>query len=253
LERGGGEITLAENNCCSNFIPMLRTLFSIEQVRILVIIAFFIFSNSQKCLSQSKSDSYNNAVKVNINYRKTFGKNEMTFGQLAPVFIKANKRNNYHEIELNSLGARTYQEVVHYTNGTPPSNEEIKTFDFGLRYQFTLNVRKEGKIVPQLGLSFLSLYSGSKHNPQVSYAYSRKNSTFREVISVVPQVKFNCGNRTFLDLAIPLDVFNIVIASMQINNPAIPVRQQKNLESEASFNDQISEKLHVRLGFGIRF
>jgi hypothetical protein len=232
---------------------MLPSVLSSRQVRLLVVIGFLIWLSTPKCFSQSQHDAYDNAVKVNINYRKTFGENDMSFGQLAPVFIKANKRNNYHELELNTLNAKTYETVTYAGNGIQPYNEEIKTFDFGLRYQFTLNIKKEGKLIPQLGLSFLSLYNRTKADPLTSNSYYRRSESFRQVISIAPQVKFNCGKRTFIDLAVPLDVFDITSVYMKINNPAIPIRQQRNSHLDASFNEEVFERLHLRLGVGVRF
>jgi hypothetical protein len=197
-------------------------------------------------------ESSKHGIKLNINYSKV--NNRVDFGNLAPVYVRTSKRSNFNEIELNKLRLET-KEIKSFDAQTKITDHvRNRAFEIGIRYQFTWSIMKRRKIQPQLGFSFLSLYSRHQNYPLMSSSYERHWTNLREQISLIPQARYNFYKRFFADLGFPLEFFDIGFVQQHISNPAIPSGQQTNGGIEVDQNWGVFHlRLHyIRVGIGVK-
>lgn len=210
---------------------------------------FIIEAKSQN----SFSDQLNNAIKININYTKVIGRNNAHIGNLAPVYMKVSRRNNFHEFELNTL-AFDKSEVNSYTSSGYQVQRVVHTFDIGLRYQFTWSILKEGRWLPQVGMSMLGMYESIFNHPVLSGIYYDR--TWRRIggtFSLIPQLRFNISDKFFIDLGLPINIFDVGFVYQRIHDPSLKKMQQRNTSIETSFPLKAPDVFQLRLGFGLKF
>jgi hypothetical protein len=221
---------------------------SFEKQFVFKLFIFLIFlSESNGLIAQTTGTK---AVKLNINFTKVFKEDEFHVGQLAPVFLLTDKKNNIHEIELNTFNVDAYQSSSLFSGAT--YYYDNKETSAGLRYQFDLNLVKKGKLIPFIGVSALTLFHSLNAKPQSATSYARKTQQLTELLSIIPQIRYSLWPRVFVDLAIPIDLFNVSLVTQQISNPNIPIRQQKNGWMETSFPIKENNIFHLRLGLGVK-
>jgi hypothetical protein len=222
----------------------------------LLIYALVAFHGSgQSSENISESNPYHQAVKVNVNFQKTFKKADFHLGDLAPVFLIRTKRNNFHEIEWNSLTFDNDEFRTYDSQGNLIAGNKHSLLDIGIRYQYTRSLVKNGRLIPQLGISYLAQFTANDNQALVSTSYDRRTDTWTEHVSLAPQLRYNFQNRLFVDVAYPIELFNLEYFRQKVENPAIPIRQQTN--SGWAFNNNISnhlfDRFHLRVGAGLRF
>jgi hypothetical protein len=130
---------------------------------------------------------------------------------------------------------------------------DISNQDIGFRYQFTFTFLKKARLNPQVGISFLNRYQGAKSEPLVANAYPRLTRQWDGRIALSPQIRYNISSRFFADLSFPVDVASFVYKFQEINNPAIPIRQQTNSVFEYDSFQNLGDQFHVRFGAGVMF
>src|SRR5688500_6598834 len=156
------------------------------------IISFILFFaiGSSAFAQASNNKLFSRAVKINLNYRTTFG-NGFTFGNPAPSFMRSTKRNHFHEIEMNSFDMDKTIAPIHDGFGQRIGEVVTRRLDIGLRYQFTFNFLKNARLNPQAGISFLSRYQRNYNEPSVPSSYPRKHQRWDSRLALCPQLRYN--------------------------------------------------------------
>ncbi len=197
-----------------------------------------------------KATSPGRSLKVNVNYQKGFNTENFTFGNLAPVLMLANKRQNIHEIEINNLSIRRMEEYS-FTGVQAVRNN----FELAFRYQYDWRILKRDQgIDPYLGFSLLSGFNRRKIEPHTSSIYESLRLDFSNTLSLVPGIRYNLPRSFFLDFNIPIDFLTLLTQHQWVRNPNLPVRQQRYwLPADLRPYPEIFQRLHIRLGAGVRF
>jgi hypothetical protein len=219
-----------------------------EKQTVFKLFIFLIFLSASNGLVAQTTDT--KALKLNINFTKVFKEDEFHIGQLAPVFLLTDKKNNIHEIELNIFNVDAYQSSS-LLSGTTYYYDNKET-SAGLRYQFDLNLVKKGKLIPFIGVSALTLFQSTNVKPLSTTSYPRRTQQLTELLSIIPQIRFSLWPRVFVDLAIPIDLFDVSLVTQRISNPYIPIRQQRNSGIETSLPIKENNIFHLRLGLGVK-
>jgi hypothetical protein len=217
-------------------------------------VIFIVLSFSGYCQKSTKTIAATSgeAVKVNGNYHTTFGSG-FTIGELAPAVMRSTKQGNWHELELNTLRIGKSNTSIYDPYSQRTLTTETSRINLALRYQYTLSFRNEARFNPQIGLSLLGGYFGSRTESNNSDTYPRTYRGWNVALAISPQFRYNFTSRFFMDMAIPVDMARFGGNFQRIKNPAIPIRQQRNggFEYEA-FEDLKNNTLQVRLGVGMK-
>ena len=223
---------------------------------VFLITAIFLMSGitlAQKNTRKPQNPStFKNALKLNVNYtHNLIDKSNFSVGNFAPAFLFTNKSGYMHEIEFNRLKIDQTEFKQLDNQGTIIAGNRGRQTEIGLRYQFTRNLlRKESKLIPQLGITLLALYTSNNNVPLVTNAYPRRAFYIGGTLGIVPQLRYNFANRVFMDFSIPIDFMDVGFSGQEIENPSIPSRQQKNGGYE--LDQYLFDEIHVRLGVGIK-
>jgi hypothetical protein len=227
-----------------NWVSKTKVLFSIT-------VAFFFLDCDGQ--NQDVVKQYGRAVKINLNYTRLLDRDNYHLGDIAPLFLLINPKQNLHEFELN----RFELDKSEATSFTQSSGIQVQTvtkkFIISLRYQYTWSIIKMGRWLPQLGFTFLcSSQSGSNH-PQSPGSYDRSYFLLQNIAGISPQLRYNLSERLFFDLAIPIDIIDLTYDHQKILNPYIPKRQQSSSNIVTSLPISDLDVFHLRLGVGIKF
>jgi hypothetical protein len=213
---------------------------------------FCITAHFSASAQSSQGNTFPRAVKVSVNYVKTFG-NGYRLGDVAPALMKKTKKNNFHELELNTFDFENYKTPLYNSLGQPIGHVRYNRQDIGFRYQYTFSFMKKAKLNPQLGLSLLNRYQGTESEPSVTNSYPRRTRQWNGIVAVSPQVRYNISPRLFADLAFPVELADFGFTFQEINNPGIPIRQQRNGGFEYDQLQNWDDRLHIRFGAGLMF
>jgi hypothetical protein len=221
--------------------------------QIAVSIFFLLLILSLRASGQKRLELH--GLKVNFNYAE-YEAFDASIANAAPLFILKNKKSHLHEIELASFD---FDKRAYYQGDSYGTMQHIQSCSrsVGIRYQFTFQiVRKENqKLVPQIGVSFLSLYQYKSTFPLLPSTFTKREITWwREFLSIVPQARYNFHRRIFLDVGLSLDIVYMQLATYLNHNKALPPDQQKfhdNGVAFTKFHDLIRYP-HLRAGIGIK-
>lgn len=148
------------------------------------------------------------------------------------------KKNNFHEIELTDF---SFQSGFSMTAS--------------LRYEYIVNFykSKDWKFVPSLGFAFNPYYLQSDTIPGDEQTSSFKSSDkfFGAKFFITPRITYYCGKKIFIDLNVPLCVFNAFIESYTTEDPTLTLEERKT--NTADLGAVFPGFFTVRLGIGLKF
>jgi hypothetical protein len=166
------------------------------------------------------------------------------------------KKNNFHEIELTSFTVGQVETIaqlttdssgiVHALNG----NNLSSTF-ISLRYEYILNFckSKDKKLVPSMGFGINPYFRQDNLEPQVSSFYPESVRYIGARTYLIPRLTYYPNSKLFIDVNIPLCVFDAYSVVDKEQNPAIP----ENLRTITEFNyEEFSKIFSARIGVGIK-
>jgi hypothetical protein len=143
-----------------------------------------------------------------------------------------------------------------------PMNYEIKKdprfegtgSSFSLRYEIGKFLTKEQKQVRfAMAAGVNPYYLKIDYEPNVTTAYPSYNRTYGASFNIIPRFTFDITERLFLDLNIPLKLFDLQMNKTHIRNPAIPIRQQINEYLETKFfENAYTIRLGLAYSLGLR-
>lgn len=201
---------------------------------------------------QTKSRRLNDTSSNRYQYTNT------TLQILHPTiaFQWKSKKNNFHEIELTSLmlgKMRAKTEIVNDTtnNGQTISGGNLTTTAISVRYEYILNFNKskESKFVPSIGFGINPYYRQNNYSPKNSSSFSTREISAGMRTFITPRLTYFVTSKLFIDVNIPLCIFDTSYFFDKEDNPAIPV-QQRNI-STFNFN-QFPKVFSGRIGIGLK-
>jgi outer membrane protein W len=200
----------------------------------------FIINPDKK--EMAKNEKYEKSFKINFYQHNYYKKNPNYTGVevdgFTPVIAFRNVlTRNTREIELTEVRGLS---EIHHNN-----------FSFSLRYQYNyFFIKKPSMFAPYLGISVLlnssKFYQYSYSSYNLNY-YTRQNS-FNYTFAAVPGIQFNPGNKFYLDLSIPLNIWEGDYYIRKTNNPSLP-------EHDSGFYGDFADGAHqrdIRIGLGFR-
>ena len=201
---------------------------------------------------QSKSTLVSDTSNVRFQYTNTNSQ------ILHPSFAYQwkSKKNNFHEIELtnftvNKVGTKTEYVSDTSANGQLISGEETRNTAISLRYEYivVLNKSKNSKIVPSIGFGVNPYFRKSSISYESATSFPSSNQSFGVRSFITPRITYFLTSKLFLDVNIPICLFDNYILTESIDNPAVPISQRDI--STYNFN-QFPKFISGRIGIGIK-
>jgi hypothetical protein len=150
-----------------------------------------------------------------------------------PAFMWQTKGNNFHEVELTRFSINKFNSkplVAYDTSSTTKNDRGDKTFstNLELRYEFVLNFNKNAdtKFVPSLGFAFSPYFRHNKYTAESSSLYPAAEYYLGVKSFVIPRVTYYLNSKLFLDINVPICVYDAHYRESNNKNPALPFEQQ---------------------------
>lgn len=230
---------------------------------LLLILLLFIKSG----WSQNPNLDYKKALKVyNLTTYEDYSKSKndttrftsTTLQILHPTFAFQwkSKKNNFHEIELTDFHlakARTKTEITKNLsdNGQLLSGNDLVTTSISVRYDYIINFckSKDKKLVPSLGFGINPYFRLNKYVPTLSTSFPATEQFFGVRAFFTPRLTYYLTSKLFIDINIPLCVFDYYNLTDKVNNPSLTLNEQKNYSSSFETSPRI---FSGRIGIGLK-
>jgi hypothetical protein len=237
-----------------------------------LILFFFLFSLNYNGWTQNTNLNYKSALKVyNLSsYEKSvkdkddksafFFRNTNTESQfLHPTiaFQWNSSVNNFHELELTNFilkKSETLTEVLTDSTGQRryvTAGDDLITTLISLRYEFILNLMKskEKKWVPSFGFGASPYLHNVYDYPLTPTRFPVSDTYFGIRTFIIPRLTYYMSPKFFLDLNIPVCIFDTYYNLERTENPMLPVAERKNTTYNYEFLPGI---FSGRLGVGLK-
>ena len=201
---------------------------------------------------QSKSMLVSDTSSVRFQYTNT--NSQILHPSIA--FHWKSKTNNFHEIELtnfmvNKVGTKTEYVSDTSASGQLVSGEYITNTALSLRYEYiaVLNKSKNSKVVPSIGFGVNPYFRRSSISYESATSFPSSNQSIGVRSFITPRVTCFLTSKLFLDVNIPICLFDNYILTESSDNPAVPISQRDI--STYNFN-QFPKFISGRIGLGIK-
>ena len=164
---------------------------------------------------------------------------------ITPAVSLATKNGNFHELQLSDILISREKNNTKYGSSTQ-LNKKI-----GIRYSFNYALNNKGK---------LRVYAGAGANSNLhSYKYKYNSPGLMDMaekgeytrfttdidLNITPRLIWNISNKWFVDVNVPVSVFNYTNSIEQIDD----VQQKIKTNSNSTFPN----KYTVNVGLGFKF
>ena len=177
-------------------------------------------------------------------------------GYFTPAFAFATAKGNYHEIEFSKLQInKTSQTTVIDPNNQFPQvidGEHKTNFLIAFRYEYNLVLFKQKeakKFTTSIGFATRPFYSNSSFRPVLSNQFASGETAAGMLLSIVPRINYNFGEKWFLDLDVPFNIAQLSIKNNRLNNPALPVNQRSVI---TVYGELFPSQYLIRFGLGLK-
>lgn len=196
---------------------------------------------------------YQNTDRFDVRYRNQQGAIEETDNRLNfhrfSVALSFNLGKKYtHELELFIPEfSKDHDKLLFPLDMTIAKksayHEEANAYSF--RYEVYRRLTKEKPIAFALGAAVNPHYRTIERIPSAPNWYPSNGKMFVASVNIVPRLQWTISKSLLLNLSIPFKVYDYIYSQQKVENPSIPVSQQKSGGSNHEF---FREAYTVRLG-----
>lgn len=162
--------------------------------------------------------------------------------------------HNFHEVELiDFVFGITGEDGDDTTFGGVPEGDKkfISTY-ISMRYEYILNFNKgkDTRMVPSLGFGIMPYYGHYNDQPAESNSFRSSEYYTGAKVFLTPRLTYHLSPKFYIDLNIPLCLFDSYFQSYKDEDPTLPIKDQK----KSTFNFEAFPKAFSgRLGIGLKF
>lgn len=166
------------------------------------------------------------------------------------------KKNNFHEVELTALTAGKnsttgkYEDSVN-ADGLVVSGSEVRTTKIAARYEYILNFNKtkDKKVVASTGFGLSPYFDHQQFIPRTSAEFPSAYTAGGARGFITPRLTFFIRSKMFIDLNLPLCVFDTYLQQNESESPLTAAAQR----SVTSYNMDIFPRfVSGRIGVGLK-
>jgi hypothetical protein len=182
--------------------------------------------------------------------------NSIVFNPNISIQLLSNQRN-FHEIEFTSF---TYEKKGFDKSYIDQENEsmflleghEKRKLFIAFRYEYSYQFFKQtdSKLVPSIGLGIYPYYSQLTTVPFLSNSYPTTEKLFSLGFQVIPRISYFLTQKFFIDVNLPLSVFDYKYLNFHIDDPSIIEYFRTKKAEKTSF---FPKTYLFRVGLGYKF
>jgi hypothetical protein len=176
--------------------------------------------------------------------------------QFALAYQWKAKKNNFHEIELTNLqlvnlGSETTNQNDTVNNNPIVGGGSRTHIALGMRYEYIYHLftATEKKFVPSIGFGVGPYFDYAMSRYKVSNSFSNSQMQMGIRAFITPRFTYFFTPKFFLDVNVPLCLFDAYYESNTENNPATSAQEQRT--NTLNYN-QFPAFFSGRIGIGIK-
>ena len=179
---------------------------------------------------------------------------QINFNRISLAVDIHTKKGFVHEIEFFIPEISKSLDDIQY-----PMNYEFRkdtTFDgegtsYSLRYELSNTLTDESKRFGfAIGAGINPYYVHVEYIPNVETTYYWSTQLYGFAFNFTPRINYKISRRFNIDLNVPLKIYDLRLEKNQVNNPAIPIRQQNTNDVDHIF---FESAYTIRLGLAYKF
>lgn len=241
--------------------PFVSKFNNMKTIAILLISIFFsLFCKAQTDSSQQRKKVFFKTSYDLLQYRPG---EIVTTGEMYPDFINFSlaagfydkKERNFHEFALSRIyyTNRVHYQVVNDTVGRRVADKIGKKKDFGIGFRYEYNLmlgkRSDRKSKFYLGFPVECYYVHQNFTPLYASSYNYRLNGFGFAIGLVPRYQYWITKQFYLDVAIPLTIYEGLWSQKKDNNPNVPLAYRTNTD----YRNYVGPPFpNFRIGLGIK-
>lgn len=166
------------------------------------------------------------------------------------VLMWQGKKRISQEVELGDF---SWQKVFWVDgNGNPIKGQYQNWVDVALRYECLYKIGNPNwRFSPIISAGINPYIKSVSTNPETSLVYPSSRLTVGARVNIIPRLNIRLTNRWFLDINTPINLFGQSIQRNVVENPSLPLNQQRNTYFDFAPFSGISD-ISVRVGVGFR-
>lgn len=170
------------------------------------------------------------ALKLGASYRYTSGDGYSSEFQMdIPAYFNMLPGDRYTEAGLDAFRL-SQKKIEGGTTGTTFTTDISPYFEYGV-----LTGSPAKKVRLKLGVRAIVNNNFQSYSPNTSIAFRNSYFTSGVSLAVVPAIFVKMRDQLFFDLGIPVGLFSAGFEHFRIDNPLIPVRNQRSNSWEGDF------------------
>ncbi|HMG93724.1 MAG TPA: hypothetical protein VK589_26885 [Chryseolinea sp.] len=179
---------------------------------------------------------------------------QVNFNRISLAVDIHTKNGFLHEVEFFIPEISKSVDNIQY-----PMNYEFRkdaTFDgeatsYSLRYELSKTLTNESnRFAFAIGAGINPYYVHIEYIPNVETTYYWSTKLYGFGLNLIPRINYKISRRFIIDLNVPLKIYDLRAEKNQVNNPAIPIRQQ---ETEDLHHIFFESAYTIRLGLEYKF
>jgi hypothetical protein len=179
---------------------------------------------------------------------------QINFSRISLAADIHTKNGFQHEVEFFIPEISKSLDDIQY-----PMNYEFRkdvTFDgkassYSLRYEFSKRLTNESKRFGfSIGAGINPYYLHIEYIPNVETTYYWSTELYGFALNFTPRINYKISRRFNVDLNVPLKIYDLRGEKNEVNNPAIPIRQQTTNDVDHIF---FESAYTIRLGLAYKF
>lgn len=205
-------------------------------------------SSSHQHIGYSYSMFGNDTIPVQKNYQ------DFIFFHPSVAFTWKRKKHISHEIELSNF---VFQVVDTTTRRLTPQvntlngNLQVSMY-IAVRYEYMYNIFSfPRRFSPSISAAITPYFQYQNTHPHTSLNYPTSFRAIGGKLSIIPRLNIKLTKRCFLDVNLPIMLFDQSIQRVILKNPSLPLNQQRNSYGNSAFFSGIGD-ISARIGVGIK-
>lgn len=172
------------------------------------------------------------------------------FNLLNSISYSFGKKDKFHEIELLRIVSGFQRDEIKF-NGIITNGNKIFETEIMLRYSYNFQLTTNSqKVKSYLGIGLFPYFTNIKSKPLFGNSFEIKNQNFGITTEIIPRLNYSFNKSIFLDVNIPVSIFDVRLERRRIENPEIPLRQQIDYQLRKNF---LPILVRASLGIGYKF
>jgi hypothetical protein len=212
------------------------------------------FAQKQIQVKIYQNTDYFQSRVLNSDTRETHETVNLNFNRISLAVRLQGGRTLLHEIELLIPDVTTSTRNVHFPmryEFQEGSNFESRISTYSARYEFSkLLVPSSGKFSYSAGAGVNPYFTNTEYDPTNITRYYRSDKVVGLSVNFIPRILFKLTDRLTADFNLPVKLYDLRAVLVNIENPQIPIRQQRQNDIEHVF---FEPAFTARLGLAYAF